>query len=166
MSKRSDRFKREQLLRCMIEDKKFKKKYGERPKPPTTRRDPDERKKVLVFGTRTFDDYRLLKRKMGSLCRKLDDPILVVGEDNYGVGKQAMRWASWNWFAVKLFLPNFSKYRKPACFHVRNREMVDYCKAHKGVAVAFWDGESPRTKETIKLCRKAGIKLVVVRYEP
>jgi hypothetical protein len=132
-----------------------------------------ERTRVIVGGTRTLEDWRLVYRKLDYLLKKLHDPLIVVGagvhkvyragkDIKVGADHHAEQWAYSRYKTVVKFAPEG---RAPAAFHIRNREMVEYAKAgRRAFAVFFWDGKSPGTKEMIGLCKKAKIQNVVVRY--
>lgn len=65
-----------------------------------------------------------------------------------------------NWFKIKCieFIPNWDKHGK-AAGPIRNKLIVDECDK----LVAFWDGKSKGTENSIDLAEKAG-KLLAVFY--
>lgn len=128
---------------------------------------------VIIFGTRTFNDYPLLKSKMDLYTRELEKLVVCTGEWR-GIGKGTPQyigadllgeqWASEKRFLVRRFEPDFVAHKPPACFHIRNREMVQHVAGVNGFAVGFWDGRSTGTASVIELCRDLGVRLKVVRY--
>lgn len=140
---------------------------------------PTRVEKVIIGGTRTFDDFDLLRETMDRLTRKFDKVEVVSGEwrgIGYGtpayVGADLLgeKWAAERKFVVKRFCPPFHKFpggiakKHPGAFHIRNRAMAQYA-GPTGFACVFWDGESDGTKSLIKECLKVGVQLKIVRYE-
>lgn len=136
---------------------------------------PKWKKKVLIFGTRTFSDYKLLRKKVEFYTKNFLDIAVVSGTNKtwqkemgryVGADYLGETWAMANGVHLIRFHPDPDRHGSPACFHIRNREMVEYVAAkYRGFAVCFWDGVSKGTKETIELCRKHKIPLKVVRYK-
>jgi hypothetical protein len=135
------------------------------------------RPRVGVCGTRTFSDWRLLYAKMDRLTRGLGRFFIVTGAGRHTVwrrGKElqvgadwfAEQWAYSRMCPVQLFHPDTARIRPPACYHARNREMVDYLRDCAEVyMVAFWDGRSPGTRSVLELCHRAKILTRIIRYQ-
>lgn len=141
--------------------------------------DADKLPRVAVFGTRTMDDENLVRDRLDRYLRKLGKVVVCTGAGRFyardykspkgqhivGADYFAELWAFAHGHTVMRFHPDFEKYKSPAAFHVRNRELVDFVSGRRPCyAVAFWDGKSAGTKSVIELCRKAKIQLKVVRY--
>jgi hypothetical protein len=122
---------------------------------------PDWQKKVIVFGTRTFDDYKLLRSKLDHYCQNFLSVAVVTGAAK-GADALGERWAYENKLLVVRFHPDWDRHGKKAG-PMRNREMAGFV-GKKGFAVGFWDGRSPGTKDMISVCKEFGIKLKVVKY--
>jgi hypothetical protein len=149
-------------LAAELLDKKIFLLYGQRP-PCPDRHEPEElRKKVAVVGTRTFNNRLLLKKEMDYYTFNLIDPIIVVGEEVYGVGQVAIWWAGWNWYVYRAYPPS-SRLPSPQRYHVRNRKVVE--DADFLVAFRCKHGVSDGTDSTIELARKKGIPIRIVRYK-
>ena len=115
--------------------------------------------RLIVAGSRDFDDYHLLCRKLDKICRKLDN-ILVISGGARGADKLGERWAFERGWSIRVYHPDYKKYGKEAPF-VRNTEMADDGQA----LVAFWNGSSNGTKDMIKKARKAGLKVKIIHVE-
>lgn len=102
--------------------------------------------KVIVAGSRSFNDYPRLKRVMATISAT----EIVCGEAR-GADKLGRRYAEENGIPIKSFPAQWDKYGKSAGF-IRNHEMGDYAD----YLVAFWDGKSRGTKEMIEYIRKLG----------
>lgn len=133
--------------------------------------DPYRPIRLIVAGSRTFDDYDYL-------CRKLDKHYMVYRDITVlsGAAKGAdllgERWAfSW-WWKVMRFHPDYEKYGKAAPVY-RNQEMAEASTAkiegskinYEGHLCAFWDGKSKGTEDMIRKARKWGLKVKVMYYE-
>lgn len=114
--------------------------------------------KIIVCGSRTFDDYALLSKMMNGLTRKFKEMVIVSGAAK-GADALGERWAFSRMITVKRFHPDWETYGKGA-YSRRNQEMIDYADR----LVAFHDGESPGTKQMIELARKKHMKCKVILY--
>jgi hypothetical protein len=131
---------------------------------------------VMIFGTRTFADYRLLESKMERYTADLGEIVVVTGEwrgvgygtPNYvGADLLGEQWASGRKFLIRRFEPPFEDFPRgsPAPFHVRNRAMVEFMASlDAAYAVGFWDGRSPGSAEVIGLLKKHRVTFKLVRY--
>ena len=112
--------------------------------------------KLAIVGSRGFDDFALLNEVVCSCFRSEFEPYhaeVIISGGARGADSMAKRWA----LAAKLdgveyteFLPDWHKFGKGAGF-IRNQQIVDACD----MVLAFWDGESKGTKDTIDKARKA-----------
>lgn len=104
-------------------------------------------KKVVVAGSRNFNDYK-------KLCDVLDDLNLtpedeIVSGTARGADKLGEKYAEEHSIKIKRFPADWDKYGKRAGY-LRNEEMAKYCTE----GVIFWDGESKGTKHMINLLSK------------
>lgn len=121
------------------------------------------RPRVIVAGTRTFDDWRVLYDKMDKIIQKLTNPIICTGAAK-GADRIAEEWALRRKFLLSRFHADWDKHGK-AAGPIRNKEMIQYaCERRPAFLVAFWDGKSPGTKNCIEQARKAEMKIRVVYY--
>lgn len=89
--------------------------------------DKQEGYRVLIAGTRTFDNYELLKNELNKLKEELDLPITeVVSGKAKGADSLGERWAKENNIKVIEFPAEWDKYGKKAGY-LRNTEMGKYC---------------------------------------
>jgi glycerophosphoryl diester phosphodiesterase len=116
--------------------------------------------KVIVAGSRDFNDYELLKRKLdNALKNRVNEGIEIVSGTARGADRLGERYAAERGYAIKRFPADWDKYGKRAGY-LRNEEMAKYADA----LMAFWDGESRGTKHMIDLAHKHGLKVIVVKY--
>ena len=102
---------------------------------------------LLVAGTRTFNDYELLSKKVKQLTTKYENNVCVVSGGAKGADTLAERYATEHGLEFIKFPAKWDKYGKKAGF-IRNEEMHDYISKyeHRG-CVLFWNGKSKGTKQ-------------------
>jgi len=103
--------------------------------------------KVAIVGSRDYLNVDAIKDFVDSL--DLDSVIISGGAR--GVDAIAEAAARKRGMTVTVFLADWNQYGK-AAGHIRNQRIVDECD----ILVAFWDGNSPGTKDSISKASKAG----------
>ena len=140
--------------------------------------------RIIIAGSRSFKDYKLLNQTMNKLTEKLEKVVILVGGAE-GADALGERWASdklrpdpHKYASPKKVRANMKKYNQKighyevyradwtkngkAAGPIRNSKMVKSAKA----LVAFWDGKSPGTKDVIQKAKKAGLSVRVIRFDP
>ena len=110
--------------------------------------------KLGIVGSRTFNDYDKLKQV---LSEKL--PFVLISGGAEGADSLAERFADENKLEKVIHLPNWNGEGKAAGF-IRNARIVEDCDE----LVAFWDGVSRGTRDTIRKARKKGILVTIVNF--
>lgn len=113
--------------------------------------------KLAVVGSRGFDDYFHLKKRLDPLKDKVS---VIVSGGAKGADSLAAKWAKENDIPVTIFKPEWDKYGKGAGYQ-RNRKIISECDA----CIAFWDGQSRGTQHSFKLCKEMEKPLKVVNYK-
>jgi hypothetical protein len=113
-----------------------------------------KKKQIAIVGSR---DYNWLSH-VREYVRELPHGTIVVSGGAKGVDRTAEFAAKKRGLGVLLFLPQWERYGKAAGFR-RNEEIV----RNADVVVAFWDGKSRGTKNTIETARKLGVPLVIFK---
>lgn len=108
--------------------------------------------KLAIVGSRSFNDYIKLCEHFSG-----DGITEIVSGGAKGADFLAEQFAYDHNLPLKLFLPEWEKFGKKAG-HMRNQLIVDYCD----MLIAFWDGKSPGTKNSISLIKKSGKPYKVV----
>jgi hypothetical protein len=128
--------------------------------------------RVIVAGSRTFDDYPTLERVMDRLTLKWGKNVVVISGHSGNVDRVTGRiigadllgekWARARWHTIRVHRPDYEKYKKNPKFapFARNEEMV----ADATHAAFFHDGSSPGTADCIERARKKGIKVKVILF--
>ena len=88
--------------------------------------------KIIIAGSRTFDNFDLLCKKM-NFYNSYGSISEVVSGNARGCDKLGERWANLNKIPLKIFKPNWDELGKSAGF-IRNKEMGLYADG----LVAFW----------------------------
>ena len=112
--------------------------------------------KVIIAGTRDFNDYHAVKSTVARTCWDLTE---VVSGGASGADALGEEYARHNGIPVKIFKADWSQHGK-AAGPIRNREMATYADA----LIAFWDGVSKGTMNMIQEARNAGLKVYVYQY--
>lgn len=121
---------------------------------------------IIIAGTRSFNNYPLLKRKMDKITSKLDmtpykSEVVVFSGAAQGADRLGEQWAKERRLSVKRFHAEWTRLGSKAG-PIRNAEMI---AEGADVLVAFHDGHSPGTMDMIKQATKAGITVKVIRYD-
>lgn len=111
--------------------------------------------KVIIAGSRTFDNYDLLCQKCNMILSLT--PEIVSGTAN-GADKLGERYAKEKGYTIKQFPADWNKYGKSAGYK-RNEEMAKYADG----LIAFWCGDSKGTKHMIDLSRSYNLKIKIVK---
>ena len=118
--------------------------------------------KVIIAGTRFFNDYSLLKE---TADRLLADKItagygiVIVSGGCAGADVLGERYAKENGYSIDRYPAEWQKYGRKAGI-MRNAVMADNADA----LIAYWDGISRGTKNMIDEARKKGLAVCVKRY--
>lgn len=113
--------------------------------------------KVIIAGSREFDDLYLMNDKMVEYYFGKD--IEVVCGEARGADTLGKIWAKRCGFPVVSFPADWSKGKRAG--YIRNIQMGDYADE----LVAFWNGESRGTKHMIDIMQEKGKTVHIVRFD-
>ena len=119
--------------------------------------------KVIIAGTRFFNDYSLLKETADRLLADnitAGYGIVIVSGGCAGADVLGERYAKENGYSIDRYPAEWQKYGRKAGI-MRNAVMADNADA----LIAYWDGISRGTKNMIDEARKKGLAVRVKRYE-
>jgi hypothetical protein len=134
--------------------------------------------KVIIAGSRDFDNYRMLKKKVDSILSNIEGDVEIVSGTAKGADELGEKYARINKIPVKRFpapweyiegKPEWQvgqrrdgkKYWKGAG-HFRNEEMAKYADA----AILFWSNGSPGTANMLHSATSYGLKVRVIKVKP
>lgn len=110
--------------------------------------------KLAVVGSRTFNNYKLLEEELDKITEGVE--IIITG-GALGADSLASIYARENNIPEKLYLPDWQTFGKSAGIR-RNTLIVDNCD----YLIAFWDGKSKGTKDSLDKAKKQGKLLKIV----
>lgn len=110
---------------------------------------------LAVVGSRTFSSYDLLKQRLDQEFATNPFHTIVSGGAD-GADSLAARYAKQNNINLVELRPDYSKGRYAPL--LRNTDIVNASDR----VIAFWDGKSPGTNDTIKKTRRANKPLIIV----
>lgn len=117
--------------------------------------------RVIVAGTRTFDDYEFLCYHCDyflSEMRKKRRIVIVSGRAN-GADQMGERYARERGYSLRTYPANWERYGNRAG-PIRNELMAQNADA----LIAYWDGRSPGTKNMIDMARDYGLLVRIKIY--
>ena len=117
--------------------------------------------RVIIAGTRSFNDYELLRTSCNNLLseKQRTHTIVVISGTARGADQMGERYAKERGFQLRRFPADWEQYGKSAG-HIRNAKMADNADA----LIAFWDGESNGTKNMIDNARRKGLAIRIIQY--
>jgi len=110
--------------------------------------------KLAIVGSRTFEDYDQLKAEINPT-----NITEIVSGGAMGADTLAEKYAREFGIPITIFHADWKKFG-PSAGPKRNTQIVEYCDA----VIAFWDGSSSGTKDTISKTRRAKKPIKVVIY--
>lgn len=132
--------------------------------------------KLAIIGTREFNDYGIMKDILVSLITSNVNVIEIVSGGADGADKLAERFAKEKDIPTKIFLPDWNninhpdakvktnswgkKYDASAGFR-RNKFIIE----NSDVVVAFWNGKSNGTKNSLSIAKKLKKHFLIYNYE-
>lgn len=117
--------------------------------------------KLAIVGSRTFNDYELLKNEINKLISEynITEITEIVSGGAKGADSLAERYAKENNLKLTIFPAEWDKYGKKAGY-IRNDKIWQYAD----LGVAFWDGKSKGTQHSFKLAEKYKKRLKIIRF--
>lgn len=119
--------------------------------------------RVIIAGTRDFNDYELLKSYCDyMLSKKVEsgEEIVVLSGGASGADALGEQYAKERGYNILHYPAQWDKYGRRAG-PMRNRQMADNADA----LIAYWDGESRGTKNMIEEAKKRGLMVAVKNYK-
>lgn len=115
--------------------------------------------KLVIAGSRGFNDYKLLREMTDYLVKETLDNVEIVSGGARGADVLGEKYAKERGYPIKSFPANWDLHGKAAGY-IRNEEMAEY----GNYVLLFWDGESKGTQHMAKLAEKHGCKVYLIKY--
>lgn len=118
--------------------------------------------RLAIVGSRTFHDAELFQRVTAKVRERFPEiNTIISGGCPTGADHMAAKYARDDPVLVlKEFKADWEKHGRSAG-PIRNKLIAAECDA----VLAFWDGRSPGTKNTLKISKKYGKPCIVVRTD-
>lgn len=125
--------------------------------------------RLIVAGTRTFDDYALMREKLDRIILGLREdypgtPVVIISGNAKGADQLGIRYAMERNLSFRRFPAQWRQYGK-AAGPMRNAQMLAHAKEGIPALVAFWDGKSRGTDNMIQTARRGRVFVRVIPYE-
>ena len=118
--------------------------------------------RIIIAGSRGFNDYELLKNKMDHLLSRVSkeyDEIHIVCGKARGADTLGEQYAKERGYVVDAYPADWNKYGKSAGYR-RNVQMAENADA----LAAFWDGNSPGTRHMIDIAKSYRLSVRIITY--
>ena len=116
--------------------------------------------RIIVAGSRTFNDYKALKRVLDHYIVGVNEAVTIISGGARGADALAERYAWERCIPFECYPANWKKYGL-AAGPIRNEQMA----ANGDALIAFWDGKSRGTKHMIETATRRGLAVLVVYYK-
>lgn len=113
--------------------------------------------RVVVCGSREWSSESTMRNRMA----ELPDGTEVIHGGARGADRMAAKYAYALGFKVRVFKADWDRFGRVAGF-LRNQAMLD---EKPDLVIAFWDGKSRGTQDTIYRARSMGLPLEIVSHE-
>ena len=111
--------------------------------------------KAAIIGSRSFDNYQLMK---DSLSKHNITEIISGGAS--GADSLAEKYALEKDIPLTIHFPNWKAFGKTAGM-VRNYKIV----TDADIIIAFWDGSSKGTKNSIDTANQLGKEVIIISFD-
>lgn len=117
---------------------------------------------IGIVGSRTFNNYAYMRYRFLQIITEnnISEKIQIVSGGAVGADNCAEQLARELGFSIKIYKPNWETHGRSAGF-IRNQKIVDA----SDLVIAFWDGKSKGTFDTIKRTKAAGKKVFIERFK-
>ena len=122
-------------------------------------------RRMIVCGGSNFNDYSLLESSLNRVLSEYSNDIIeIISGHAKGADSLGERYALEKGLKCTIFKAEWSKYGR-AAGPIRNSQMLEYAQQKNPTVIAFWDGKSHGTKDTITKAKKLNIACEVIMYK-
>lgn len=116
--------------------------------------------RLIVAGSRDFNDYSLLKSILDILLKDVSHVIEIVSGTAKGADTLGERYANEHGHQIRRFPADWDTHGKRAGY-LRNIQMADYATN----CILFWDGQSKGTKMMADICDKKRVPYKTIKFD-
>lgn len=120
--------------------------------------DSTQEYRLVVAGSRTFDDYQFLSRALDHYLKGCTKSVVILSGAAKGADYLGEQYAREKGFRLEQYPADWGHFGS-AAGPKRNMEMAKSADA----IIVFWDGESPGTKNMIECAKSQGVPYEIVR---
>jgi len=115
--------------------------------------------KLAVIGSRSFNDYELMKSSINDLAKKQNAIIsTIVSGGAMGADKLGEKYANEYDIPTEIYLPDWSKGKYAGLD--RNHQII----INSDIVICFWDGKSRGTLHSINLSKKYNKECIIINF--
>lgn len=114
--------------------------------------------RIIVAGSRTFNNYELLKSSLNEIIGD-DKDVTIISGTARGADTLGEQYAQEFGFKVERHPAEWDRYGKSAGY-IRNKVMAE----NADTTVLFWDGSSKGTKHMYDLSIENGLKTFMINF--
>lgn len=120
--------------------------------------------RVIIAGSRDFDNYNLLENSVKNILKDYEDIEIISGTAK-GADSLGEIYAKENNIKLKQFPAQWNLYGKQAGY-IRNKQMAKYSIEDNsiGILIAFWDGVSKGTGHMINIANEMNLQVNIVNF--
>jgi len=118
--------------------------------------------RVIVCGGRDFNDYEYMSKVLDKYLQGINKMEIVSGHAK-GADTLGEKYAEAHNILCPVFPADWENNGRIAGF-IRNSKMIDYVMEEKPLVIAFWDGKSHGTKDTLKKAFIKNIPCIIAGY--
>lgn len=136
---------------------------------------------IIIAGTRSFQNYKLLKYKTLDIIKNMDKPyaeITIFQGEAEGADKLAKEFAKERGFKMRSFPAEWNNLLTPRAIikegryghrynaragYDRNVKMAE-AAGKESMLIAFWDGKSPGTRHMIEIAQDFHLTVHIIRF--
>ena len=96
--------------------------------------------KIAVIGPQNFNDYKKFQKIINEFLKSYENVEFISGGAK-GADSLAQKYAKEHGIPIKIYYPNWKKYKK-AAGPIRNKQIWQ----DADIGIAFWNGKSKGTK--------------------
>ena len=116
--------------------------------------------KVAIIGSRDFNDYNYMCEMMDDFTKCHFTITTIISGGAKGADSLGEKWAEDNNLPTEIYKPDWKKYGRSAGY-IRNADIVDNSQH----VIAFWDGNSKGTLNSVDRAKKNKIAVTIYEYE-